>query len=354
MRQRAFIGCDAHRQDSSFVLVVQDSGGNKRRMNLGTVATQPSTLREFFRRLSIELAEHWPATLVVEAMGGPAMMVHEAAVEFVDDVWVVDCYHVSVLRRRRAKTDRSDATLLAELALDGLVEPLWVPCPRVYGMRALARTRRSFVAQRTAVANRLRAMAAVALAMPIRGSVWSAANMQLLSTAPWPTEPARYAGESLIAQMAFCSQQISYLNDRIAEIFAASRQAQLIASIPGASKVLAVTIASEIGDIRRFESAGHLRSFAGLAPRVHESAGRRRGGGTVKHGNRHLKWALVQVVHQITRYKRSEEPLAERFWRYFGQVAGAGGMVRAKVRMASWLCQLVYALLRDDRYYQKR
>jgi hypothetical protein len=48
-----------------------------------------------------------------------------------------------------------------------------------------------------------------------------------------------------------------------------------------------VIIAETGGDMSRFPTAGHLASWAGLAPALHESAGRRNPVGT-GHGNRWL------------------------------------------------------------------
>src|SRR5207244_6836204 len=47
-------------------------------------------------------------------------------------------------------------------------------------------------------------------------------------------------------------------------------------TMPGVSETVARVIAAEIGfDMTRFPSAGHLVSWAGLCPRLHESAGKR-------------------------------------------------------------------------------
>jgi transposase len=55
-----------------------------------------------------------------------------------------------------------------------------------------------------------------------------------------------------------------------------AHQLELLQTIPGVGpKVAQVILAETGGDMSRFPTAAHLAAWAGLAPRVHESAGRR-------------------------------------------------------------------------------
>ena len=64
---------------------------------------------------------------------------------------------------------------------------------------------------------------------------------------------------------------------------------------------VARVIIAEIGvDMTRFPSAGHLVSWAGLCPRLDESAGKRRST-RIRHATPWLKTALVQAAWAATR-----------------------------------------------------
>ena len=53
--------------------------------------------------------------------------------------------------------------------------------------------------------------------------------------------------------------------------------ARLLTTIPGVSDLTAHVVVAEIGvDMARFETAGHLLSWATMCPRNDESAGKRR------------------------------------------------------------------------------
>jgi len=63
----------------------------------------------------------------------------------------------------------------------------------------------------------------------------------------------------------------------------------ILMSVPGVSFTLAAAILSEIGDISRFPSPGHLSSYAGLAPTVKESGGKIKLVKTSRKSNKYLR-----------------------------------------------------------------
>lgn len=70
----------------------------------------------------------------------------------------------------------------------------------------------------------------------------------------------------------------------------------LLTTMPGVSEVTARVILAEIGDdMSRFPTSGHLVSWAGLCPRLDESAGKKRST-RVRRGAPWLKTVLVQAA----------------------------------------------------------
>ena len=77
----------------------------------------------------------------------------------------------------------------------------------------------------------------------------------------------------------------------------------MLNAIPGVSRLSAEVIIAEIGiDMSRFETAGHLISWAGLCPNNDESAGKRRST-RMKKGAPWLKTTLVQCAWAAARTK---------------------------------------------------
>jgi transposase len=77
---------------------------------------------------------------------------------------------------------------------------------------------------------------------------------------------------------------------------------QLLRSIPGVGKVLALTILYEIHDVRRFPRVQEFASYARLVRCRKESAGKKLGSGGRKIGNPHLKWAFSEATVLFLRH----------------------------------------------------
>jgi transposase len=89
--------------------------------------------------------------------------------------------------------------------------------------------------------------------------------------------------------------QVERLDARIAELYTELDPEQRLKEIPGVGEFLAAALTAHIGDVSRFPNSKALISYAGLAPRVKESAGHTKPGqGITKHGSPFLRaWAYL-------------------------------------------------------------
>jgi transposase len=121
--------------------------------------------------------------------------------------------------------------------------------------------------------------------------------------------------------------------------------AERLTQIPGISDVVAAAIVSEIGvDMSRFVTVGHLISWAGLAPRNDESAGKRRST-RLRKGAPWLKTLLVQSAWCATRangtYLQAQ----------FRRLKTRRGPKKAIMAVAASILTAVYFMLRDSTNY---
>ena len=116
--------------------------------------------------------------------------------------------------------------------------------------------------------------------------------------------------------------------------------------IPGIGPVAAAIIIAEIGtDMTRFPTAGHLASWAKLAPGVKESAGKKKGSGSTGHGNRYLARVLGEAA---TGAARTDTFLGERYRR----IARRRGTSKATVAVGRSILVIIWHLLSDpDAHY---
>jgi len=105
----------------------------------------------------------------------------------------------------------------------------------------------------------------------------------------------------VLAHVDFLEGQLAQLTSEIEAACAPFAQAvALLGTIPGVAETAATAIVAEIGtDMRRFPSAKHLASWAGLCPGNRQRGGKRLSGRTTA-GNVWLKAVLGEVAWSIT------------------------------------------------------
>jgi transposase len=111
-------------------------------------------------------------------------------------------------------------------------------------------------------------------------------------------------------------------------------------AIPGVGPAAAHVIIAEIGlDMTRFPTPGHLASWARFAPKVKQSAGRKKGGATGR-GSRYLAGALGEAAAAAG---RTDTFLGARYRR----IARLRGKKRAIVAVGRSILTIIWHLLSD-------
>src|SRR5262249_20809800 len=124
--------------------------------------------------------------------------------------------------------------------------------------------------------------------------------------------------------------------ERLRPVDAAVARVQVIAGV--GLRTAEVLIAELGADLRRFPSAHHLASWAGLCPGHNERAGKRRSGRS-RQGSPWLRTALVEAALAAARTK--DTYLAAQFRR----LAARRGAKRAALAVAHSILVQVYVLL---------
>ena len=146
-----------------------------------------------------------------------------------------------------------------------------------------------------------------------------------------------------IGTLTAAVQQVEHQADEVLRPFRDA--ADRLTTMPGVSETVARVIISEIGvDMTRFPSAGHLVSWAGLCPRLDQSAGKRRST-RVRHATPWLKTALVQAAWAATR-KNGSYLQAQ-----FRRLKGRRGPKKAIVAVAASMLTAAYFMLRNEKDY---
>jgi len=104
-------------------------------------------------------------------------------------------------------------------------------------------------------------------------------------------------------------------------------------SIPGISFFSAALIKTEVSDISRFKNFNRLCSYAGLAPRVYQSADTLKHGPLSKNRCKHLQWILIEnvihFIHAMPNIAKKHEEIKKRKGYHTAKVASARDMLKA-------------------------
>jgi transposase len=149
-------------------------------------------------------------------------------------------------RLSRTKTDKADATLIAQFCAERK-PPAWAPLPReVRDLQALVRRLESLLEMQQMEANRLGAGVT-----------------------------AELVKDSLTEHLAFLDEEIkrttALIRQHIDQHPTLREQRELLVSIPGIGNTTAAKLLAEMLDVNLYKSARQLAAFAGLVPRLHES-----------------------------------------------------------------------------------
>ena len=146
----------------------------------------------------------------------------------------------------------------------------------------------------------------------------------------------------MLAQVDGLNADIAGLDERIEEMISPfADAASRLDEIAGIGAVAAAVIIAEIGaDMTRFPTPGHLVSWAKYAPRVKESAGKKKGKGSTGHGNSYLARVLGEAAVGAA---RTDTFPGERYQR----IARRRGAKKAIVAVDRSILVIIWHLLSD-------
>ena len=293
------------------------------------------------------------------------------------ECWLLNAAHMKAVPGR--KTDVKDAEWIAQLLEHGLVRPSFVPPPQIRRLRNMTRHRVQLQGDRTRDAARLEKLledASIKLSVVASNITGTSARAMLGALVAGERDPAVMAELAksrlrrkipdlrealtgrfddhhalivgqLLTRLAQTEAALADLDAAIADAMTPwAHELELLQTIPGIGlRTAQVFIAETGGDMSRFPTAAHLAAWVGVAPAIHESAGKRTPAGT-RHGNKFLTSMLVEAANSAARSKHTY--LAAQHAR----IASRRGHNRAAMAVAhSMLVAAYHMLIRDEPYH---
>ena len=331
-----YVGIDHHRQYSHMTMMDQEG----QVLRTARVPNLRSEVEKF-----LEGGEEMEA--VIETGRSSYTMV-DVLEEMGVAVKIAHPNEVKAIARAKIKTDKRDSEVLAHLLRMNMIPEVYRRAKENRQAQRVLRQRAFYVSAMTALKNRVHAFLAQQKE-EVRGEVARETNIfsvkgQKVLLGLDLTRGEKRLLEALLKTYRHLETRIAESTALVEKLYEESREAQLIRTIPGFGKYLAVLVVVEIADLSRFADAAHLHAYAGVIPSTHSSGDRTHHGKIVRAGNRWLRWAAVEAVWPGIRADFDLRSFYER-------LARGKGANKAKVATARRLLTIIYKVWKEQRNY---
>lgn len=326
-----YVGVDLHKETSWFYVV--DQQGNK--IDSRNVSNKVPALKHYFASLPR------PFTVAVEATYNWYFMV-DLAEQYADKVYLANSYELKAFAKRHKKTDKIDACLIATLLQKGFLPVVSIADKATRILRELLRYRIALVTDRSRTIFRLK-MLLDKLALDSTGNFTTHKRLSCLAQDTSSLPPTyQQITEQYRERIVFLTKKIGAVHKDIVTGVAEDVDIKNMMSIRGLNYFSAGLVKSEIITVKRFASFNRLCAYAGLSPRVAQSATKTVHGPLNRNRRKHLQWILMETVfHFIQGYPSKKEK--------FLRIQRRKGYHTAKVALARDMLQAIYVVLKQKR-----
>ena len=287
-----WVGMDVHQDSITAAILYSDDPAPRVERLPGDL----NAVRRLFRRLS----EHGTPRSCYEASG--AGYVLQRCLEH--DGFHCEVIAPSLVPRKpgdRRKTDRLDAVHLARHYRAGNLVPVTVPSTEQEEIRQLVRTRLAVQSHVVRLKHRIvRVLATHGHRHTATKSNWTKAHRA------WLRKLHRELEGPLQTVLAYHLEHLEYLEaqkgalereiDKYARSTPFRDKVEALCCFRGVKTLTAMTLLTELGDIKRFAKATGLMAFAGLVPSERSSGNVQRRGSITKSGSQELRRVLVEAA----------------------------------------------------------
>jgi len=198
----------------------------------------------------------------------------------------------------RVKTDRRDASQLAILYRADALTAIHIPTEQEEAARDLLRCREDIRADLLRARHRLsKFLLRHGRRFTGTKKAWTKRHAAWLQAQHWPLTALAQTHRAYVRTVDEAVARLQAVDAELRDLLTLEplkARVERLRCFRGIDDLTALTIASELGDPRRFPSAPSLMGFIGLVPSEHSSGPKRARGAITKTGNAHLRRVLVE------------------------------------------------------------
>jgi transposase len=329
-----YIGIDQHKTFCQ-ATVVDDKG---KIIECKKIPSRQKDLQQFFRRYKgskavIESNTIWE-------------FIYDTLSKIGIDVILTNPFEVKAIAHARVKTDKIDSKILAHLLRTDMIPISYVAPIDTRELRKDVKARLFISKAMTNLKNQL-------YAELIRKGIEY--KIGFLGTTKGREEMARMLPIPRVLRtlrlLELLQQDFKeYNHELLLPTFAKDPKAKLLATIDGVGYYTALTVTSSLGDVTRFRSSDSVVCYAGLVPRIRQSANTIRMGPITKMGPFNLRWVLTEAMHSHLRFCKSKNSC--RLCKFYNRIKKKHNKNIATVAAAAKLLRIMYWMLKLNQPYR--
>ena len=344
---RMSVGVDLHKKQFTVYWRIE---GDLERSEYGRYVTDERGYGEFEQKLRTVKSLARTLAVAVESTGNTRYFKNRVEALGVPVV-VVNTLKFKVVNESVKKTDRHDASTLAEFLEKDMLPVARLCSQESEELRRLVKARSSLVKTIVAVKNQIHGLLLSLGIESKRGELQSKKERRRVQSVLAAQQLTGAAVDPLFETIDRLSAEVKKLEAVMEELVKDDPMVELIRTIPGAGLITATTIRAYVDDIGRFDTPKQLAAYAGLVPWVQNSAERQHHGRITKHGPNELRTALVQVVLGMVRNKRRTG--CYRIMERYSRMKSHKGSGRTIIATARKLSEIIWHMLRENQPFDE-
>ena len=258
-----FVGIDVAKARNAIAIADGERGGEVR--FLGEVDASEESMRRLIKRIA---ARHERVQFCYEA-GPTGYGLHRLITSLGHPCMVVAPSLIPRKPGDRVKTNRRDALSLAKLLRAGELTPVWVPDEGHEAMRDLVRARGAAVETLRVHRQQVSAFMLKHGRVFPRKKGWTMRYLRWLQEQRFEHPAHQIALQEMVEAVRISKERVERIEAAIKEFIPTWSLGPVVCALQalrGVDLIVAVTFATEIGDLRRFENPRQLMGYLGLVP----------------------------------------------------------------------------------------
>jgi len=205
-------------------------------------------------------------------------------------------------KERNRRQDKIDSKKLARELENGSIEGIYVPEESQIEMRSYCRLRYTLVKDQTRIKNRIKSyLAFMGKEIPENWECknWSGNFIKYLHEMEFEYPIGKETLEIMLAELSGKRKRIAQVTMRLKNKLKECNETivtKLSKTIPGIGFITAITLYTELIDMKRFGTLGQLAAYVGLIPSTDSSGENERVRGITNRSNKYIRYLLIEAA----------------------------------------------------------